>query len=113
MLYLSRGILSELFRTREAREAEIHAAIVAMFTALAAELLDAGALDPRSLAQRLEYAQRCQFATAKNHAARNLLHALTGWLRSVTPELPVTMPPEWLEPAITATDTATFSGSLG
>ena len=100
--YVQREVMSAVMQSREQREAYIHAAMVSMLVALMAEMLDAAAVRPGPLAERLERARRLQFAGENAAPGRDLLKTMIDWLQSLRPDLPSTMPPAWVEPMILA-----------
>jgi hypothetical protein len=104
--YVQREVMSAVMQSREQREAYIHAAMVSMVVALTAEMLDAAAVRPGPLAERLDRARRSQFAGENAAPGRDLLKTMIDWLQSLPPDLPSTMPPQWVEPMILASGLA-------
>jgi hypothetical protein len=104
--YVQREVMSAVMQSREQREAHIHAAMVSMLVALVAEMIDAAAVRPGPLAERLDRARRLQFVGENAAPARDLLKTMIDWLQSLRPDLPSTMPPEWVEPMILASGLA-------
>ncbi len=104
--YVQREVMSAVMQSREKREAYIHAAMVNMLVALTAELLDAALVRPGPLAERLERARRTQFKDENAAPARDLLKTMIDWLSNLQPDLPSSVPPEWVEPMILASGLA-------
>jgi hypothetical protein len=96
--YVPREILAAVFRKRDQRQASAHAALVALYGALVAELLDAGAIRSEPLAERLEQIRRLRAETVGDAPGGELLTLMIDWLRRVTSDLPCPAPPDWNEP---------------
>lgn len=100
MTGVSRDLIHAVLQARDQRHNETHAALMAMFQALAVEMLDAGAIRAEPLAGRLEQALAAVTPEAHGATARDLLSHTLHWLRTVRPDLPAPTPPRWLPPTI-------------
>jgi len=83
MSAVSRDLIRAVLEVRDHRHNETHGALVAIYQALVAELLDAGVIKPESLARRLEHAYDEITDEPHGDAARDLVTHITDWLRCV------------------------------
>ena len=95
---VSRELVRAVLEVRDHRHNETHAALVGIYQALVAELLDAGVLKAEALAGRLDLVAEQITEEAHGEAARDLVAHITDWLRSLegspTPHpLPWSAPP--------------------
>ncbi|HTW29822.1 MAG TPA: hypothetical protein VME92_22045 [Acetobacteraceae bacterium] len=97
---VSRDVLRAVLEIRDLRHNETHAALLALFQGLAAELLDAGAVRPGPLLGRVEMAAQATANEAHGETARHMLNYVAEWLRSVQPDLPVPYREAWRAPPI-------------
>src|SRR5690242_7232087 len=101
MSAVSRELVRAVLEVRDHRHNETHAALVAIYQALVAELLDAGVLKAEALAQKLDWAGGQITEEAHGEAARDLVTHITDWLRSLQgPPTPHSLP--WQAPPVAA-----------
>jgi hypothetical protein len=96
---VSRDLVRAVLEVRDHRHNETHAALVAIYQALVAELLDAGLVKPGSLARRLDLVNADITEEAHGEAARDLVMHIADWLREVE-DPPTPHPRSWSAPPI-------------
>ena len=97
----SRSLVRAVLETRDHRHNETHAILLGMFQALAAELVEQGALAPAPLADRIARMERRVAPDPNGTSARSMLEHVMGWLRSMEPGLPPSHPERWTAPSFT------------
>jgi hypothetical protein len=102
---VSRDLIRAVLEVRDHRHNQTHAALVAIYQVLVAELLDAGAIKPESLARRLDLVQEGVTEEAHGDTARDLVMHIAEWLRSLEGP-PTPHPPPWSAPPISGPITA-------
>ncbi|MBV9655899.1 MAG: hypothetical protein JOZ42_15200 [Acetobacteraceae bacterium] len=100
MAGVSRDLIRAVLEVRDHRHNETHAALVGLFQALAAELVQSGDVRAEALADRLDHVRRDVTADPHGEAARALLEHITGWLRSIEPAPRIPHPVPWEAPPI-------------
>lgn len=98
MTTVSRDVVRAVLEVRDHRHNETHAALLALWQALAAELIDAGAIRPDGLAHRLRSAEKVHARSLHGEAARDLIGHALRWLDAIEPELPSPLPTHWVAP---------------
>ena len=98
---VSRDVLRAVLEVRDLRHSETHAALLALFQGLAAELLDAGLVRPGPLLERVRMTAQATTGEAHAETARHMLAYVTAWLESVQPDLPVPYREPWRAPPAT------------
>ena len=101
---VSRDVVRAVLETRDHRHNETHAMLLGLYQALAAELIEQGALAPEPLAERLARAEAHVAPDPHGSAARDMLRHVITWLRSLEPGLPPTHPNRWTPPPLNALD---------
>ena len=96
---VSRDLVRAVLEVRDHRHNETHAALVAIYQVLVAELLDAGVVKPESLARRLDLVREGITDEAHGEAARDLVMHIAEWLRCLEGP-PIPHPPAWSAPPI-------------
>lgn len=97
---VSRELIRAVLEVRDHRHNETHAALVAIYQVLAAELLDAEVIKGEALAGRLDAVADGITPEVHGEAARDLVDHIARWLRSVEPTPPTPHPPAWSAPPI-------------
>jgi hypothetical protein len=94
----SRDVIRAVLEMRDRRHNETHAALVALYQALVAELLQSGAVSSGELSDRLGRAQQCLAAEVHGENGRLLIAHVRTWLDRIEHGLPVPEPERWTAP---------------
>ncbi len=100
MSTVSRDLIRAVLEVRDHRHNETHAALVGLFQALAAELIQAGSVRAEALADRLDYVRNDVTPDPHGEAARALLEHITDWLRAIEPVPRLPHAQHWTAPPI-------------
>ena len=73
MTTVSRDVIRAVLEVRDRRHGETHAALLAIYQALIAELVDAGVIDPGRLAERIESARKDVSADVHGETGRSIV----------------------------------------
>jgi hypothetical protein len=98
MSSVSRDLIRAVLEVRDHRHNETHAALVGLFQALSAELIQAGDVRAEALAARLDRVRSDVTPDPHGDAARTLLEHITAWLRAVEPVPRLPHPEPWTAP---------------
>ena len=101
MANVSRDLIRAVLEVRDHRHNETHAALVGLFQALSAELIQAGSVRAEALADRLDKVQGDVTPDPHGDAARALLEHITAWLRAIEPAPRLPHPEQWTAPPMT------------
>ena len=94
----SRDVIRAVLEMRDRRHNETHAALVALYQALVAELLQSGAVDAGELNLRIGSAENHLATEVHGENARLLMTHVRKWLSGHQPGLPVPDPERWTAP---------------
>jgi hypothetical protein len=100
MTTVSRELIRAVLETRDRRHNETHAALVAMFQALSAELIAAGIVQAVPLAERLSDARDKVAEDANGASARAMLDHVAAWIAQLPAEPPIPGGPRWFPPPV-------------
>ena len=100
MSSVSRDLIRAVLEVRDHRHNETHAALVGLFQALSAELIQSGSVRAEALAERLDRVQEDVTQDPHGDAARALLEHITAWLRDLKPMPRLDHPKNWTAPPI-------------
>lgn len=92
MASVSGKVVLAVLESRDRRTREAYGAMVAMYQALVAELVDGRLVSPASLAQRLELAHDRVAEDVHGQMARAMLAHVLDWLQTMHPDLPAPEP---------------------
>ncbi len=93
---VSRDLIRAVLETRDHRHNETHAALLALYQGLLAELVEQGALSPAPLAERLERSRGKIAPDPHGSNARDMLTHVVTWLEAIEPGLPPAHPERWV-----------------
>lgn len=100
MSSVSRDLLRAVLEVRDHRHNETHAALVALFQALASELIQSGAVRADNLAGRLDRIAEDVAPDPHGEAAHALVGHLSEWLRDLRPPSALPHPVPWRAPVV-------------
>lgn len=100
MAQVSPDLMRAIFEARDNKHDEAHAALLALWQALVAELAAAGALAPEPLADRLDQAFDQVAPEPHGEAARTLIAHAADWVRTLEPGRRAAPPERWFAPKL-------------
>jgi hypothetical protein len=95
---VSNDLMRAILEARDNKHDEAHAAILALWQALVAELVAAGDISPEKLGDRLDWVFDGVAKEPHGEAARTLVAHSADWVRSLEPGKAAAPPARWFAP---------------
>jgi hypothetical protein len=100
MATVSPDLMRAIFEARDNKHDEAHAAILALWQALVAELVASGDVSPEKLGDRMDYAFDGITPEPHGEAARTLVAHASDWVRSLDSGKVAPPPKRWFAPKL-------------
>jgi hypothetical protein len=97
---VSSDLMRAILEARDNKHDETHAAILALWQALVAELVAAGDISPEKLGDRLDWVFDRVAREPHGDAARTLVAHSADWVRSLEPGKIASPPERWFAPRV-------------